>query len=32
LNRRIVDCVQVAHIMSYVRYCKHFDRPIRAVH
>jgi len=32
MNRRIVDCVEVAHKMSYVRYCKHFDKPLRAVH
>jgi hypothetical protein len=31
MNRRIVDCVEVAHIMSYVRACKHFDKPLRAV-
>jgi hypothetical protein len=31
MNRRIVDCVAVAHIMSYVRSCKHFDKLLRAV-
>ena len=32
MNRRIVDCVEVAHILSYVRSFKRSDKPLRAVH